>query len=280
MSMSGERIEQNIRPDELPFQLPPWFRLGRNMLNRRLGLDEALDHLNALDGLQGGAFFDALLERMRVEVRVRPRDGAAIPRSGRLMVVCNHPTGGIDGIVSLAAMLRVRPDVKMVANRFLTNIPHIESVLLPVDPPRQKRRTSVGIRDIVEHLKADKALFVFPAGWVASRQDSGVAVDGTWNPILAKIIRHCRTPVQPFFVNTVNTNGFYRIRSLNRGLGSLLLVRELLGKQGQSVELRVGEAIAHDALAHLSEPAALMGLLRERTYALADRPVGAGMASA
>jgi len=49
----------------------------------------------------------------------------ALPASGPVLVVANHPFGGLEGLLAAWLLLDVRPDVKIMANALLEHIPEL-----------------------------------------------------------------------------------------------------------------------------------------------------------
>src|SRR5579872_2532118 len=55
-----------------------------------------------------------LLARIQVELAVDPEDLARIPKTGSVVAISDHAFGIFDAAVLLAALLRVRSDVKII----------------------------------------------------------------------------------------------------------------------------------------------------------------------
>ena len=83
---------------------------------------EALDYLSA--------------SRVKVETRFVER----MPLKGRVIVICNHPTGIADGIALYDALKGVRPDLVFYANSDALRVaPRLDDMLIPVEWVGEKR---------------------------------------------------------------------------------------------------------------------------------------------
>ncbi len=239
----------------------------------------ALDGINQIYYAAAAAdpsqdFLERLLDVMNIETAVSEADLARIPRTGPVVVVANHPFGGIEGIV-LAALLRsVRPDVKLMANFLLKAIPDLHDAMIFVDPFDRDVSAKVNLRPIkecVRWLRHGGALGVFPAGAV-SHMDlrRGGVTDPDWSPTIARLIHMTEAPVLPVFFRGSNSLLFQVLGMVHPRLRTGMLPRELVNKRNRTLELRIGHVIPHQRLAGL-EDRALMEYLRGRTYHLRRR---------
>ena len=64
-----------------------------------------------------------MLESLKVHVVIKPEYLAQIPTEGPVIVVANHPFGGVEGIVLADILGQVRPDFKLLANEMLGMVP-------------------------------------------------------------------------------------------------------------------------------------------------------------
>ncbi|MEO0548170.1 MAG: acyltransferase, partial [Pseudomonadota bacterium] len=78
-------------------------------------------------------FFDAAIDRLELNVEYDHERLAAVPRTGPVIFIANHPYGVADGIVLTWLAKRARPDVKVMANHVLCQAPEAGDNLLPVD---------------------------------------------------------------------------------------------------------------------------------------------------
>ena len=110
----GEDFERRI----IPFAKPAVHRLLR--------LEELNDlYVDVAEGGSQGEIWERILTSLNVAYQVTAGDLANIPACGPVVVVANHPYGGIEGII-LAALLRsVRSDVKVLANSLLYSFPRL-----------------------------------------------------------------------------------------------------------------------------------------------------------
>ena len=81
-----------------------------------------------------GFRLENLLVEMRVGMRVDAADEARIPTSGPVVVVANHPYGVLDGAILTVLLTRIRPDVKVLTNFLLADVPELPKHCIFVDP--------------------------------------------------------------------------------------------------------------------------------------------------
>src|SRR5689334_23354473 len=79
-------------------------------------------------------FIDRKLETLIIRIGVTLAELERVPRTGPLIVVANHPFGGIDGLALASLVGRVRPDVKVLANYLLGVVPALRESMIFVDP--------------------------------------------------------------------------------------------------------------------------------------------------
>lgn len=198
-----------------------------------------------------------------------------IPREGPLVVVANHPFGGLDAMIIDDLVNRVRPDVRFIVNGILAKVPAIGERSFPVDPfggPGAARRNAKSIRRALEWLKDGNALGVFPAGEVSSIAWNRLkATDTTWNPIVAKLIKQTGATALPIFFEGTNSPVFHAAGLISPYLRTLLIGRELLRNRGRRVRVAIGSPLPVQQLDRFSDPEDLTSFLRMRTFVLRSR---------
>jgi putative hemolysin len=227
------------------------------------------------DRLPGESFFATALRLLRISVDIDRASLALCPADGPVVFIANHPYGVLDGISLAWLSTLVRPDVKVLANSVLCQIPEARENLLPVDfaGTRDARETNVRSRLTAQSwLRAGHAIGIFPGGGVSTseRPHKGPAVELPWAPFTAKLIRASRAVVVPVFFVGQNSRIFQLASHISDTLRLSLVFRETARRIGTRLTMRVGSPIPFSDIAHIEDRSDLVKELRRRTFALAQ----------
>ena len=222
--------------------------------------------------LMGKDFTEDMLRRYNTTYDVDENELRSIPKEGPFMLVCNHPFGAIEGIILYDAIVKVRPDFKIMANFILSYIPNLKDVFFAVNPFENNKDwgggSANGIRSSLQQLKEGNGLGVFPAGEVARYHGHSYPEDIAWSPQIAKIIQKTQIPVIPVYFDGHNSRKFYFLAKINSMLGTVRLVREMLNKRNKQIVMKIGKPILPAEIAQYETPEALAAYLKNRSYAL------------
>jgi putative hemolysin len=222
-----------------------------------------------------GSFADRVLAALDVVCGVSDSQLERIPRDGPLVVVANHPFGGIDGLILLALIGRVRSDVRLIANSMLTSIPELAPSLIAVDPyggAAARTRNIAPLRAAVRWLRMGGSVGVFPAGDVAAWDCRRWSVrEREWEPSIAGLIRAGRAAVLPVHFEGTNRLRFHLAGLVHPRVWTLLLPREMLAMRGQTLRVSVGKVVPPAKVGSVAEDAGLARRLRIRTLALGGK---------
>jgi putative hemolysin len=223
-----------------------------------------------------GDFLDTALATLGVRCDLDPQRLAQVPDTGPLVVVANHPFGGVEGMALAQALRRRRPDLRILANHLLGRVPELDPLMIHVDPfagAAAARRNHAPLRQALAWLKGGGALLVFPAGAVSHLHLRARAVtDPPWQPTVSWLVRRSAAAVLPVFVAGRNSASFQLAGLVSPLLRTALLVRELLRSQRRVLRVELGRPIRAQELEQLSDDAQRTAWLRLKVYALAPRP--------
>lgn len=232
------------------------------------------------------ALLDFALDNM-MKVRL-DLDNAAVleqlPKTGPLMIVANHPFGGLEGMLLTRLLLRYRPDLKVLTNQLLRVFPEFDDVFIGVDvlQSNQQHANSGGIRALSKHLGKGGATLVFPAGTVATIDlRSGQLHDEPWNALIGRMVRKHQAHCLPIYLHGRNSLAFYLSAYVHKRLRTALLPRAMVAKQGTAVRATIGELIEPSDFAAIADGTAVTQYLRLCCERLADHaPAAPGKAAA
>ena len=194
--------------------------------------------------LEGFDFIDEVLRYFDFTYKISGRDLERIPSHGRVIIIANHPIGTLDGLALLNLIRKVRPDVKVVANEFLSRFEAYSPVLLPIDNMSGKTLRE-NLKNIGEYLKQEGAVIMFPAGEVSRMSPTGVR-DGKWNKGFLRYAKDTRSPILPIYVDGRNSMFFYALSIVARPVSTLWLIHEMFKQEKNTIEFRVGDKVDYE----------------------------------
>ncbi|MBV8073252.1 MAG: lysophospholipid acyltransferase family protein [Acidobacteriaceae bacterium] len=225
-------------------------------------------------------FAEQLLQNLNIRYQISDADLQRIPANGSALIVANHPFGFLEGLLLLTLLERVRADYRIVANGLLSSVEALRSRLIFVNPFQENasaQENGRGLRASLEWLQAGGMLVMFPAGEVAhlNWRERAVA-DPKWNTAPVRLARRAGCVTLPLFFEGTNSLRFQMIGTIHPRLRTLNLARELINKSKQTIQVRIGSAIAPGVLRGYADVEAATEYLRARTYLLLNRTAEGG----
>jgi putative hemolysin len=282
IEVSDDSEVSEASPWPLGTGLPVWVS---RLLGRVSGI-EALERLRRdIPGNKTPTqFAAAALQKLAIDYRHDPAELERVPRTGRLIFIANHPFGALDGLIALALLGVLRPDLKMFASADLRALRELEPMLLPIEVFGRKRANcnARAMRNALRWLEQEGALMVFPAGEVSHFDARARCVtDPPWSRAVALLARKARADIIPVHFTGENGLPFQIAGFLHPRLRSLLLPGELKRRVGSSVPVRIGSLLPSERLRTFASDEALAAHLRVTTYLLArhqaKEPAGVGL---
>lgn len=221
-------------------------------------------------------FAQRALSAMDVQLEFNRERLDRVPKTGAVLVVANHPYGGVDGIALDALLKKTRPDTKILVNFLLGAIPDMRDDFIFVDPfggAAAKRKNARGLKEALAWLKGGHMLAIFPAGEVSSYNIRANHVrDIPWPASVGTIARKTHAPVVPIYFSGHNSTFFNVAGLIHPRLRTILLPRQLVNKSGKTLHIEIGSPIPEKTwLPHATSDDALIRYFRFRTYLLAGR---------
>lgn len=243
-------------------------------LERILGFQRLTEILHGHEQHPGN-FFDGIIASMGVSYELEPAALERIPEKGPVVIVANHPYGGLEAVITASIVLRRRADLRIMGNYLLSRIHEMRPHLIQVDPFDSKTsiRTNIGpLRNSIDWLKNDGILLTYPAGTVshfsyASREIS----DPPWDKSIARIIRKTNSTVIPIYFPGHNGPLFQLSGLIHPVLRTAQIPRELAKLSNRSFHPIIGRPIDPSRIASHPDDQKLISYCRMRTYILAKK---------
>ena len=250
-TVADEHIVDTLIKERCPSYVSHWsWPVVRPLLYQVLGYRRARRMADEIAQLgTGSACFDYLADALGMDVR---RFGQMdLPGDGRLVIVCNHPTGLADGAAIWAAMADIRRDIQIFANADACRVnAAFADVIIPVEWVLEKRtpgKTRETLRRASEAFKAEQCLIIFPSGRLAHKVD-GQLTEKDWFATAVSLARKNQAPIVPVHVGASNSNLFYFLSRLSGELRDITLFHELMNKKGDRFDITFGPLIQPEAL--------------------------------
>lgn len=237
--------------------------------------DELNDMLRRYYPRTGAEFCDAVMEDMDIRLDVLNPEALPSDDDSRVIFVCNHPLGGLDGIALISLLSGIYgPGVRFVVNDLLMAVQPLQEVFLPINKHGKQSRKSA--QDLTAAMLGAAPILVFPAGLVSRLGKDGEIRDLNWHKMfVAKALQYHRDVV-PLYFSGANTDGFYSLakwRTRLRVPFNIEMVRlpaEMLKARGGRYKLAVGERIPWQSLAG-EATYKTAAAIKEKTYLLKEK---------
>lgn len=254
-------LEDGATPSPLQLDLPG--TLTRKLGKRRMRfvprwlvrmLEKAIcaDRLNALLRAgwpaTGADFARRVLDELDVHTHIIGTEKLPAPSDRRVMLVSNHPLGGVEGMALIDLMSRhFGGQIYVMVNDILMAIEPMREIFLPVN--KHGRQDNATAMRVEQALASDNPVLIFPSGLVSRLQPEIGVHDLPWKATFVNLaIRHNRKVV-PVYCGGHNSMFFYRLARWRQRLGIRLniemvrLPREIFGLEGATLPIVVGTPI-------------------------------------
>lgn len=228
---------------------PLLWAMLRKLLYRALGYKSACVMANQIADLNGNQAFEEVSRMLNLRLNIQGLHH--VPKTGRLVVIADHPTGLADGVAVFDALKVHRPDLTFLANAdALRVVPNGADLIIPVEWVLEKR-TRETARSTLSGIRAamqdERCIVMFPAGKLASLTINGLK-DKPWATSATTLARKYMAPITPVHIRARNSALYYLFCMLNGELRDITLFYELLNKAGKTFDMTFGSLIEHTHL--------------------------------
>lgn len=245
------------------------------LLRRIIHQDNLNSLLDKTGHLRDAEFCRGVLKELGISYRTIHADRLPAPENRRVIFVCNHPLGGLDGMV-LIDMLSQRygNGLKFVVNDLLMAIDQLSGVFLPVNKLGAQSREASG--NLETALDGPDPIVIFPAGLVSRRGSDGIVADLEWHKMFVNKAVSSRRDIVPLFFSGKNSDFFYNFAYLRRRLGlrfnieMALLPGEIFRQRSRSFTIVVGPRVPWKSLHNGTNARSEATAIKNRVYSLQE----------
>lgn len=243
-----------------------------------------IDRINQIHAdyyhLGGAEFTSAILADKRVDVKYNVYGAEYLEELKKLdafFTISNHAYGGLDGLILIDLVSRIRPDFKVLVNGFLTRITGLADSWIPVQPKIRKEtyvhnptKNIFGLRMVAEQIKNGHPVGMFPAGGTPQwSREHNRPLEEPWQLSNMRIIKSSPVPIIPIAFEGNNSRRYYRLgERFDYQIATVTLPSELLNKKRQTIDVFIGEPIQPDEIKALGNLKSIRKFVKRRTLGL------------
>ena len=242
------------------------------LLMSMLSVDKVNDLYDRNASVNGPDFAKAVLEDIGVEYEVMNPEVLDNLPYGPFITISNHPYGHIDGVMLVDLFGHIRPDYKVMVNKFLGRIETLGENFICVTPTGESRTAPTkesiqGIKDAVAHIRSGGVLGLFPSGAVSdlSLKDRCIR-DREWQEPVIRLIKKLNVPIVPVHFIDRNSDFYYSLGLIDWKVRLLRLVTEVFNKRGKRTRIAIGNVISPEQQAEFTDIDKFGCYLRNKVY--------------
>lgn len=261
-----EKIIASKNPTLLKFL--PDFLL--KYIKKKIHQDELNNAIYRYRNLYELDFVDGALEEFGATISVTGEKN--IPSEGGIIMVANHPLGGLDGIAFMKATGRYRKDIRFFVNDLLLTLKNFGNIFIPVN--KLGRNPATYTQKFEEIYSSSCCLLLFPAGLVSRKQNDKQILDLTWHKSFVTKALKYKKNIIPVYIGGRNSNFFYNLAYWRKKIGikanleMFYLVDEMYKQKGKTITFIFGAPIAWQTFAEDKPAEYWAERVKQHVYAL------------
>ncbi|HNX54637.1 MAG TPA: GNAT family N-acyltransferase [Prolixibacteraceae bacterium] len=265
-----------FKPKDILKANPKLSFLGGEHFARFLMLLLRFDKLNRvynqIGDKKGLEFIDELLNILEIKFLYDSEElQKRFPKTGPVVVVGNHPFGGLEGILLIKMLSQIRSDVKIMSTHLLQKIDPISEYFIEEESFLKKNITDASTEKAAAHLDQGGVLCFFPAGEVSQFDTYRVLTDKQWQYPVLKFIKQQKAPVVPIHFQGNNSRLFYWMGNVLPALKEMKLPTEILYQHRKPIKIRIGNPVSLAEQDKFNDIYQYGRYLRAKTYLLCSK---------
>lgn len=194
-----------------------------------------------------------------------------LPKKSGLIIVANHPLGGLDGLALINEIGKYRTDIKFLVNDILSQIRPFKPYFIPINKHGLNSRENI-IR-LEKVFQSNQCIVIFPSGLV-SRKNKKIIEDLEWRKTFVTKAKKYNKPIYPVYISGENSRKFYQIAKwrkifrLKINIEMLFLVDEMFKQKGSTIEITLGNPIDSTSLTNEKSDFEWAQIIKKYTYEL------------
>ena len=216
------------------------------------------------------SFIDSVFDELKISFEIDENELKRIPKTGPFITVSNHPLGGIDVLLLIKIISKIRPDYKFIVSDMFYEIEPLRENIIPIKIETKNRVRKPKLSELKKaftYLNKGGSLGVFPAGVVSPYHLSFYSIsDKVWKNSTINLIKKAKVPILPVYFQG-NNNWFLNVLG---GMHPLFQPQRIKRKAPKVLKVRIGNPVSVNDQKDFNEMDMFGRYLRSRTYALGN----------
>ena len=229
-------------------------------IERTICQEQLNELLQSNAGKVDADFCNGVLKDLNISLDIKGSENLPPREKNRVVIVSNHPLGGLDGIALIDFFSRYYGGkIHFIVNDLLMAVKPLNGVFLPINKHGKQSRQS--FQAIEDAFAGNNPIIIFPAGLVSRKGKNGVVADLKWQKMfLGKAIQHQRDVI-PLHFGGENSPFFYNFAKLRTRMGlkfnieMIYLPREMFRSRDATFTISIGSPIPWQSLTNTREKA-------------------------